>query len=105
MWSRQSDRADLSETLIKSLVSADPDSFPNIRNTVLVLEFTLRATSAEAERSFYALGLIKSHLSNWMADTRFFALTLMKIHYSKHIDSKQITDRFIKGHPRRLFKD
>ena len=32
------------------------------------------------------------------------ALTLMKIHYGKHIYSKQIADRFIKEHPRLLFK-
>ena len=103
MRSRQSDRADLPDTLMKSLVSADPDSFPNIR-ILLVLGCTLLATSAEAERSFSVLRLIKSHFRSRMADTRFSALTLMKIHYSKHIDSKQIADRFIKEHPRRLFK-
>ena len=31
MWSRQSDRVNLSDTLMNSIVSADLDSFPNIR--------------------------------------------------------------------------
>jgi hypothetical protein len=48
MRSRQSDRADLPDTLMKSLVSADPDSFPNIR-ILLVLGCTLLA---EVERRF-----------------------------------------------------
>ena len=107
MRSRQCDRADLPDTLMKSLVSADPDSFPNII-ILLVLGCTLFATSAEAERSFSVLRLIKSHLRSWVVDTRFSALTLMKIHYRKDIDSKQITDRFdspktfVQGHPFRL---
>jgi len=84
MWSRQSVRADLPDTLMKSLVSADTDSFPNIR-ILLVLGCTLPAT-VEAERCFSTLRRIKSHLSSW---TRFSALTLMKIHYRKHIDSPQ----------------
>jgi len=48
MWSRQSDRADLPDTstLVKSLVSSDPDFFPKIRN-LLVLACTLFATSSE----------------------------------------------------------
>ena len=59
MWSKQSDRADLPDTLMKSLVFGDPDSFPNI---LMVLGCTLLTISAEALRSFPALGLIKSHL-------------------------------------------
>jgi len=39
-----------------------------------------------------------------MADTKFSALTLMKIYYSKRIDSKQIADRVIKEHLGQLFK-
>jgi len=30
MWFRQSDTVDLPDTLMKSLVSADPDSFPKL---------------------------------------------------------------------------
>ena len=103
MWSRQSDRADLPDTLMKSLVSADPDSFPNII-ILLVLGSTLPATSAEAERSICVLRLIKGYLRIWVADTRFSDLTLIKIHYSKHIDFKTIADRLIKEQPKRLFK-
>ena len=58
MWSRESDRADLPDTLMKSLVSADPDSFPNII-ILLVFGCSLLATSAEAEHSFFVLRLIK----------------------------------------------
>ena len=79
------------DLLTQSLLSADPDSFPNII-IVLAIGCTLPATSAEAERSFSVLRLIKSHFSSWMADTRFCALTVMKIYYSKHIDSKNIAD-------------
>jgi len=91
------------DTLMKSFVSADPDSFPNY-NILPVLACTLPVTSAEAERNFSVLGLIKSHLRSWMAGTRFSALLLMKLHYSKHIDSKQIAYRFIKELPRHYFK-
>ena len=45
----QSDWADLPNTLMKSLFSADPDSLPNII-TLLVLICTLPATSPEVER-------------------------------------------------------
>ena len=100
---RQSVRTDLPDTLMKSLVSADPDYCPNIR-ILLVLGCTLPATSAEAERSLFVLRLIKSHLRSRMADTRVSALTLMKIDYSKHIDSQNIADRLIKEQPRHLFK-
>jgi len=74
MWSRQSDRADLPDIFMKSLVSADPDIFQNIR-ILPVLPCTLPATSTEAERSFSVLMLIKSHLRIRMADTRISALT------------------------------
>ena len=69
---------DLPDAFMKSIVSADPNSFPNIR-ILLVLGCTLLATSVEAEHSF-------SVLRSRTADKRFSALTLMKIHYSKHID-------------------
>jgi len=49
MWSRQSDRVDLPDTLMKTLVFADPNSVSNIIN-LLVLGCTLRATFAEEER-------------------------------------------------------
>jgi len=42
MWSRQSTNADLPDTLMKSLVFADPDSFPKII-ILLVLGCTLLA--------------------------------------------------------------
>ena len=82
-------RADLPDTLMKSLVSADTDFCSNII-ILVVLGCTLLATSAEAERSFSVLRHTKSQLRSWMADTRFSALTLMKIHYSKHIDSNKL---------------
>ena len=74
---------------MKSLVAADPDSFPNI---IILLELgcTRPPTSVEAERSFSVVRLIKSYLRSWMAGTRFSALTLMNIHYSKHIQKLQI---------------
>ena len=84
--SRQSDRVNLPDTSMKSLVSADPDIFPNFR-ILLELGCTLFATSADAERSFLVLRLIKRNLRCWMADTRFSAVTLMKLHHCKHIDS------------------
>jgi len=40
MWSRQCDRADFPDTLMKSLAPAAPDCFPNII-VLLVLGFTL----------------------------------------------------------------
>jgi len=59
MWSRQSDRADLHDILIKPLVSADPDILPNIR--ILMLSgCNLPAIPAEAQRSFFVLRLIKA---------------------------------------------
>jgi len=86
IWSSQSDRANLPDSLMKFLVSADPDSFPIII-ILLVLVCTLVVTFAEVERSFSVLRRIKGHLKRRMAGTRFSALTLMKTHYSKHIDS------------------
>ena len=76
---RQSDRADLLDTLMESLVSADPDIFPNTI-ILLVLGYTLPARSPEAEHSFSAVRLIKNDLRNRIVDTRISALTLMKIY-------------------------
>ena len=84
---------------MSSLVSADPDYFPNIR-ILLVLACTLLVKYAKAERSFSVLRLSKSHLRSRIADTRFSTLILMIIHHSKHIDSTQIPDMFIKEHPK-----
>ena len=94
MWSRQSDEADLPDTLMKSFVSEDPDFFLNII-ILVILGCTLLATYAETERSFFVLRLIKSHLRSRMADTRFSVFALMKIHYRKDIDSKQNADIFL----------
>jgi len=85
----QSDEADLLDTLMNSLVSADPDSFPNII-LLLVLGSTILDTSAEAECNFSVLRLIKTHSRSWMDGTRFSALTVMKIHYSKDIVSTKL---------------
>jgi len=85
-WLNTWSRADLPDILIKSLVSTDSDSFLNIR-ILLVLGCTLLTTSAEAERSFSVLRLIKGPLRSWLADKRFSGLTLMKLHYNKHTDS------------------
>ena len=79
---------------MKSLVSAYPDSFPNFR-IVLVLECTLLATFVEAERSFSVWRLIKSPLRSWIADKKFSALPLMKIHYSKYMHFKTIASSLI----------
>ena len=87
MCSWQFNSAYLPDTLMKSLLSSDPDSFPNII-ILLVLGCTLLATFAEAERRLSVLRLIKSHLRSRMAATRFYAVKLMKIHYPKDIDSK-----------------
>ena len=72
-------RVNLPDTLIKSLVSADPNSFPNVR-ILLVLACTLPVTSADVDRSLSVLRLIESHLRSRMADTRFSELTLIKIY-------------------------
>jgi len=61
----QSDSPNLSDTFVKSFVSAYPDFFPNIR-ILLVLACTVPATSAEAESSFSVLRLIKSNWRSWL---------------------------------------
>jgi len=61
MLTRQYDGADLPDTLLKSLVCADPDIFQNII-ILLVLGCTLPATTAEAEYIVSVSRLIKSHL-------------------------------------------
>ena len=103
MCSRQSDRADLPDTLMKSLVYADPDIIPSII-ILLVLGYTLPTKSAEAERSLSMLKLIKSSFKSRLTDTRFYTLQLMQIHYSNHIDFKRILNRFINEHTRCRFK-
>ena len=63
MCSRQSVSADVPDTLMRSLVSADPDSFPNIK-FLLVLGCTLLATSGEAGRSLSVLKVIRG--AGWL---------------------------------------
>ena len=93
------------DTMKYTLGYADEDCFSSIR-ILLILGCTLPVTSAEAERSFYLLRQLKTHLSSGMTEARLSSLTLVSMHYHICLDLKtqDVAKGFIKDHPRRLYQ-
>ena len=81
--------AELPNTLMKSLVSVDLNSFLNLW-ILMVLVCTLPVTSVEADRSFSVFRLIKSDLISHIAETTLFAFNFNQIHYMSTSISKHL---------------
>ena len=77
--------------------------FPNIV-VILQLMAVLPVTSAEPERVFSQLKLVKTYLRNGMTEARLNGLALMKVHRKRTmtLDKEQIINAFANLNPRRL---
>ena len=58
-------------------------------------------TSAEAERTFSTLKLIKTHLRTTMADMRLSSIAVISVHKkrAKNLDMERIVDTFVQMYP------
>ena len=102
-WKSRWEKAnDLPGTLHDTLEQCSPHEFPNIAKAFTVL-LTLPITTATAERSFSALGRLKTYMRSTMKEERLNGLALMHIHkHDIQIDTEEIINEFAAASPRRL---
>lgn len=98
------DKQDKPGTFLDCFKVTDSDEFPNIR-VLLHLGCTLPVGSCEAERSFSCLRRIKTFLRTTMGQDRLASCSLMSLHHSLSLSlsTKDVCDRFIRLHKRRMF--
>ena len=104
IWKRkwtQADPEDRPSSLAKTILKCDITRYPNLF-ILLKIASTLPVTSCECERSFSVLRRLRLWLRASMGTSRLSSLALMNIHYGHPIDYKNIVDKFLKLHPRRL---
>ena len=89
--------------LIECVKHGDEDKYPNTR-VLLIIGCTLPISSAKAERSFFGLRRIKSHLRNRMSKERLSGLALMHLHHDLNVDIDDICTTFVTKHKRRMFR-
>ena len=65
---------------------------------------TLPVSSAEAERSFSGLRIIKLYLRNRMSEKRLSGLALMYLHHDLNINIDNICTAFVAVDKKRLFQ-
>lgn len=102
-WKSRWEKANnLPATLRETLEECKPHEFPNISRAFTVL-LTLPITTATAERSFSALGRLKTYMRSTMKEERLNGLALMHIHkHDVDVDSEEIINEFAAASPRRL---
>ena len=84
--------------LVSSIKQCDEGRFPNLL-LLLKIDCTLPVTSCECERSFFVLRRLKTWLSFSITMKRLAALAVMKIHYCKEVDHKEVFRIFLALHP------
>ena len=108
-WTEQS--AELPKTLVDALGKCNCLAYPNLHELLrlaVTLPITLPITSAESERSFSQLKLIKTARRTTMTGSRLTSLALMKINRDRcnqllsDDNMKKFVSRFAQRHPRRL---
>ena len=63
---------------------------------------TIPVTSAECERSFSRLRLIKTYLRSTIGEERLNGLAMIFIHRDIKIDKEEVIDNFARSNPRRM---
>ena len=81
-------------------VSKYEDAFFEM-NRLLRIACTIPVTSAESERSFSCLKLIKTHLRTTMVNERLSNLIILSMHAvrAKALDLNKVLDKFIQLYP------
>ena len=108
-WVRQweEESAAVPETLVDALGKCNRLAYPNL-HALLCLAVTLPITSAESEKSFSQLNLIKTAHRTVMTGSRLTSLALMKINRDRcnellsDDNMKKLVSRFAQLHPIRL---
>ena len=95
------DKSSLPNSASATLRECDPIFFPNI-NVLLRILCTLPVTSAECERLFSTLKLLKTYLRSTMTTESQSGLAMKNNHYGRAIDIYDFINIFASRHPRRL---
>ena len=98
------DDSEKPETVRDALKLCDIRFFPNI-NALLRLACTIPVSSNPCERSNSALRRLHHYTRTTMGEERLTNLALLHIHYDVKIDLDDVTELFIKKHPRRMELD
>ena len=95
------DQDQLPSTVETTISSMSITLFPNIHR-VLTLLGVVPVTTCSCEQSISVQRRLKTYLRSTMLQDRYSNLVLMNIHYGMDIDNKEILDRLIIKHPKRL---
>ena len=108
MWVRrwrevsQTEGVDALPSTVKTALAQCDRSFFPVMHICLQAFATLPATTTEAERTFSALGRIKTPLRSTVGEDRLIALTHMTMNRDIPVDPMTIVDRFLAARPNRL---
>ena len=95
------DKSARPDSLAKCLKVIDEERFPNLFD-VIKIGATIPLSSCECERSFSTLRRLRTWLRSSMKTSRLTSLALMNIHYSAHVDYKEVVKTFLEKHPRKI---
>ena len=73
----------------------DGDVYPNVK--ILHIGCVLPITTCEAERSFSGLRRIKGYMRSTMQEDRLTGRSLMQLHHSVEIDTREIVEYYQAG--------
>ena len=89
------------QILSRCLKVIDEERFPNLFD-VIKIGATIPLSSCGCERSFSTLRRLRTWLRSSMTTSRLTSLALMDLHYSAHVDYKEVVKTFLEKHPRKM---
>ena len=104
LWKRkwsEVEKSDRPASLAKATKNCDKLKFPNIF-TLIKIGCTLPITSAECQRSFSAMGRLRTWLRYTMKSDRLISLAIMNIHRDVKADYKEAATLFFTLYPRKI---
>ena len=92
---------DRPDTLAKAITKCDGKRFPNLF-VLFKIACTFPITSAECERSFFAMRRLRTWLRANMKMERLGSVAIMNIHRQEKVDYKHVSELFFQLHPRKI---
>ena len=92
---------DRPDTLAKAIKKCDEERFPNLF-VLLKITCTFPITSAECERSFSAMGRLRTWVRESMKMERLGSVAIINIHQQEEVDYKHVSELFFQFHPRKI---
>ena len=104
LWKRkwsELEKSDRPASLAKATKHCDKLKFPNVF-TLIKIGSTLPVTSAECDRSFFAMRRLRTWLRSTMKFDRLSSLAIMNIHRNVEVDFIKAAKLFFTLHPRKI---